>query len=40
MTSISISGVHNYSNYPFLNFKYNRAVAELPQKIVLYDMMG
>jgi thiamine transporter ThiT len=28
-TSISISGIHNYSNYPCLNFKNIRAVCRI-----------
>jgi len=29
-TRISISGIHNYSNYPFWNFTTIRVYAELP----------
>jgi len=29
MTGIPISGIHNYSNYPFLNFKNIRAVCRI-----------
>jgi len=29
MTRISISGIYNYSNYPFFNFKNIRAVCRI-----------
>jgi len=36
MTNISISGIHNYSNYPFLNFKNITAVCRItPQNYAI-----
>ena len=34
MTRISISGIHNYSNYPFLILKISQLYAKLPHKIM------
>jgi hypothetical protein len=29
MTGMCLSGIHNYSNYPFLNFEKIRAVGKI-----------
>jgi len=29
ITSKQISGIHNYSNYPFMNLKYVRAICRI-----------
>ena len=41
MTRISISGIHNNSNYPCLNFKNIRAVGKITPEIyaIQYDEM-
>jgi len=36
MTRISIYGIHNYSNYPFMNFKNIRPVCRItPENYVI-----
>ena len=37
MTRISISGIHNYSNYAYLILKILQLYAELQQKIMPED---